>query len=167
MFTHIFDSNQVWRSIPFQLSVKLGWVWEAILLIVLVLVLVGMGEPRIALLLPKADHGLLVLLPQADGGRQNWRFFGRFCETPKPKHWRHCWILWLKRCGRNCWLLWLKRFGRWRLCGSKTHLSGNVQRTWGEDLWVGNTWTWNKLGNLFSQWSWQVGQEYVCSSIPQ
>ena len=165
MFAHIFDSNQVWRSIPFQLSVKLGWVWEAILLIVLVLVLVGMGEPRIALLLPKADHGLLVLLPQADCGRQNWRFFWRFCETPKPKHWRNCWLLWLKRCGRHCGLLWLKRFGRWGLCRPKAHLSGNVQRSWGENFWVGYTWPRHKLGNLISKWSWPVSTETVCNGI--
>lgn len=143
------------RWIPFQLSVKLGWIWEAIL-IVLFLVIVRMGSPRIALLLPKADHGLLILLPQADCGGQNRRFCWRFCETPKPKHWRHCWILWLKRCGRNCWLLWLKRFGRWGLCRPKANLSGNVQRSWGENFWVGYTWPRNQLGNLVSKWSWPV-----------
>ena len=52
---------------------------------------------------------------------------------------------------------WLKRFGRWGIRQPKAHLSGNVQRSWGEDFWVVYTWPWNQLGNLVSKWSWQVG----------
>ena len=60
---------------------------------------------------------------------------------------------------------WLKRFGRWGLCQPKAHLSGNVQRSWGEDFWVGYTWPRHKLGNLISKWSWPVSTETVCNGI--
>ena len=40
--------------------------------------------------------------------------------------------------------------------GTKTDLSGNIQRSWREDFWIGYTWTWHQLGNLVSKWSWKV-----------
>ena len=156
-------TNQVGGWIwPFQfVAFKLGWIWEAIVIVLLVII-VWMGSPRITLLLPKADHGLLIFLPQADCGRQNWRFCWRFCETSKLQHWRYCW---LKRYRRHCWLLWLKRFGRWWFCGTKADLSGNVQRSWWEDFWLGYSWSRHQLGNLFSKWSWQVSKEKLRNGI--
>ena len=68
MFGMIYLINQVGGRIwiPFQLGAfKLGWFWEAIF-ILLILVIVIVGSSRIAILLPKADHGLF--LPQADCG---------------------------------------------------------------------------------------------------
>ena len=83
MYLMIYLINQVGRwiwisCIPFQLSFKLGWVWETAIAITLLLI-VWMGSSRIILLVSKADHGILIFLPQTDCGRQNWRFFWRFC----------------------------------------------------------------------------------------
>ena len=79
----IYMINQVGRwirisCIPLQLSFKLGWIWETAITITLLLI-VRMGSSRVILLVSKADHGLLIFLPQTDCGWQNWRFCWRFC----------------------------------------------------------------------------------------